>query len=139
MFPKNFSLESATTIWAALENTSLVEPSSLIMAPMYLKWSTVSSVCPCIVVYLCKVSLFVIILVFSAYNSMPNFEAAVPTFCTSCVSSYTWIAFVLKSVGPTVLSSTMSFYFCIPSVTAFPIRALDVVDFGLLLFSDCFR
>ena len=67
-FQMVFSLASAAIVWAVLESTSLLEPSSQIVAPMYLKWSTVSIVCPCIVMYLCKVPLFVIILVFSTYR-----------------------------------------------------------------------
>ena len=86
-FQMVFSLASAAIVWAALESTSLVDPSSQIMAPRYLKWSTVSSFCPCIVIYLCKVPLFVIILGFSALISMPNFAAAVSKLCTSFVSS----------------------------------------------------
>ena len=57
------------------------------MAPRYLKWFTVSNFCPCIVMSLCKVPLFVIILIFSALISMPNFAAAVSKLCTSSVSS----------------------------------------------------
>ena len=86
-FQMIFSLASAAIVWAALESTSLLEPSSQIMAPRYLKWSTGSNFWPCIVMSLCKAPLFVIILVFSALISMPNFASAVSKLCTSSVSS----------------------------------------------------
>ena len=80
-FKMGFSLASAAIVWAALESMYILEPSSQIMAPRCLKWSTVSNFCPCMVMSLCKVPLFVITLVLSAFISMPNFLAAVSNFC----------------------------------------------------------
>ena len=115
-FQMIFSLASAAIVWAALESTSLLEPSSHIMAPRYLMWFTVSNFCPCIVMSLCKVPLFVIILVFSALISMPNFSAAVSKLCTSSVSSSS------SPVIPSMSSAKRRFVILRPPMLMVPLK-----------------
>ena len=115
-FQMIFSLASAAIVWAALQSTSLLEPSSHIMAPRYLKWFTVFNFCPCIVMSLCKVPLFVIILVFSALISMPNFSAAVSKLCTSSVSSSS------SPVIPSMSSAKRRFVILRPPMLMVPLK-----------------
>ena len=67
-----FSFANAVAVCADLARISVLDPSSLMMAPRYLNCFTVSSSCPLAVMHdLIELLLFVIILVFSALISIP--------------------------------------------------------------------
>ena len=71
-FQTGFNLVSAAVVCVILESISGLEPSSVITEPRYLKFVTVSSSCPFILIYvLMSLVLFVISLVFSALISVP--------------------------------------------------------------------
>ena len=82
------SFDIAAVVCAARDKISALDPSSVIMEPRYLNWSTVSSSCPLtlILVEIC-LSLFVISFVFSALISMSNLEDVSSRFFTKVASS----------------------------------------------------
>ena len=66
------SFANAVDIGAGLQRISVLDPSSLVMAPRYLNWFTASSSCLLAVMHdLIVLLLFVNILVFSALISIP--------------------------------------------------------------------
>ena len=71
-FQTGFNLVNAAVVCAILESISVLEPSSVINEPRYLKLVTVSSFCPFVLIsVLMPLVLFVISLVVSALISMP--------------------------------------------------------------------
>ena len=71
-FQTGFNLVNAAVVCAILESISGLEPSSVITKPRYLKFVTVSSFYPFILIsVLMPLVLFVISLVFSTLISMP--------------------------------------------------------------------
>ena len=66
-----FSLVTAAVVWAILECTSGLDPSSDTLAPRYLKLRTVSSFLSMVISVLMPLVLFVINWVFSALICMP--------------------------------------------------------------------
>ena len=70
-FQTGLNLVSAAVACSFLEGISGLEPSSEATKSRYLKLVTVSSFCPCTLIYMMPLALFVISLVFSALISMP--------------------------------------------------------------------
>ena len=78
-FQMTFSLVSAAVVWAILESTSGLDPSSCTIAPRYLKLRTVSSFLLSMVMsVMMPLALFVISWVFSALIRMPYAVEASP-------------------------------------------------------------
>ena len=90
-FQMTFSLVTAAVVWAVLDGTSGLDPSSDTIAPRYLKLRTVSSFLLSMVMsVLISLVLFVINLVFSALICMPYAVEASSRWLPNLTSSCSW-------------------------------------------------